>query len=573
LLFIRPNLRFLAGLCLALLVLCPLASAEQKVTRILYANDSMLLDKDGKPLKGEALSERMQLLRDAYGTELFVIDYVNEGPPEKPVKLEGIVLHNDSTPKTGDQMWVVGDRNPSLDFRRVRKQVSSRWKSIKDLDEKYDGYRFIEKVVPDNGAPKMKLGSAFTRGALSEEVTASVEAHVDETLRKYGVDPAAAKELRGKAVRIGKIRERINQDLGTSFVKVRDLNHSEGKLPKSDKDWVDLFVYYTLNVKAKVLEAERKADEEGASLPELLVEIDRVEGRVLDVFLENPSNIIAQKKAALHRETRLHFIEGKVMPDSVFLRFYQMNEYLPRHEKKALESFMRDVFSPGLVNAGIDPAKFSMTPDLVIVKEPGLEEALAKAKRGDYAALYPFIRVLDENVDMQSGYLYPQEDLFTTGQYGLLFSGKKSRFLEEFEEYKQLPVGKKRSARLGEILKKYAAFMTGDVAQAFWDRVISHDMELLAENPSPELLDAMLTEMRQAKQEVESIYMQLIHEAQDLSPKLRLPAHRARYWQEFLNDLDPEVDTFIDEDGRLYDKEIVNPITCKAYKELIRPNH
>lgn len=564
-----------AAVLVSLVLLCAAARGKPDVpvTRVVYANDSLLLDDAGRPLRGAALTRRMALLKEAYGTELFIIDYVNEPPPAEPRRLEGIVIHIDPDPRTGDPKWVVGDRNPLLDFAGVRRQVTRLFPGIRDLDDKYDGYRFITKVVPENGAPTMKLGSRFNRGPLSKPVREGIERHVDETLRKYGLDPAANRELRARAIRLGKIQTRINETLGTSFVKVRDLNNSEGRLPRSNKDWADLYVDYWVNVKPKVVEAEARSAAEGIPLPELLVEIPRAEGRVLDVLLENPGKVVVQKREELHREVRAHFVEGELLEGTTFLRFYRPNEYLPSHERAAIEGFVREVFVPGLERLGLDPKRFSMTPDIVILKKPGLKRALAQARAGNHRALYRFIRILDENVDMQSGYFYPQEDLFTTGRFAKRFTGRDTVFLREFEEFKGLPLGPAKVGRLRAILERYAPFLKGNVQESFWDRVISHYQEVLARSPTNDRFDAILSEMRAAGLKVGTIFLQFINEAQETHEKLKLAPKRAREWADFLNRLDPEIRTVVNRDGRLRDEEKVNSLTCKVYKELGPADH
>jgi hypothetical protein len=553
-----------------------LAHAEnsEKFWRVLYSNDAVLLDDAGKPLKGDALKERLEILREVYGDELFTIDFMAP-PPKKPQKVEGIVIHADPTARTGDEAWIIGDRNPLVEFRDIRKKAKRDF-GIIDLDEKYDGYRFFKKILPKHAAPEMRLGSSFTRKYATDTGLSppeAIEIRVDEALRKYDQDPSKVKDLRRRAIRVETMRERVNARLGTSFVKVRDLNHSEGKLPKSNKDWIDLYVNYHLNVKDKVLAAEEKADNDGLSLPELLVEIEGVEGRVLDILLDEPSNIIAQKKEDLHREVRTHLAEGKLLENATFLRFYELNAYLPDHERDAINLFMKEVVMGAMNKLGPPYDKFSMTPDIVILKKPGLEKALQEAKEGNLRALFPFIHILDENVDQQSGYLYAEEDRHTAGELFFGYTGKRSRFQQRMEAWKRLPMGKEKVAALKAIRERYKPLEKGDVKEAFWDRVIGHYKENLKQKPTAEAFHQALTELRESGLAEETIYLQFVTEVQDTHPKLRLSPTQAKEWVDYFNTIEPEIETYLDEEGRFRDREITAPDKCKPLKTVGAKNH
>jgi hypothetical protein len=567
-------------LVFVLFFLCAVLRAESveypaPLWRVVYANDSLLLDKREEPLVGKERKERLSLMKEVYGTKLFLIDYTKP-PPKSPKKLEGTVLHIDGAPKTGDELWVQGDKNPLLDFNRIRARVRKDF-GIEDLDDKYDGYRFIKKVLPKNAAPEQRLGSSFTRKYESDEMEMTdkqIEEKVDAALRKYKQDPEEVKDLRRRTIRLEKIRERINSRLGTSFIKVRSLNHSEGKLPKSNQDWIEDYIYYVLKTKDEVLKAEEKSEKTETPLAELLVEIEDVEGRVLDEFLSNPKDIVVQKKVSLHREVRAHLSEGKVLPMGTYLRFYDWGDYLPEYEREAFNLFLEEVVMGKFNKMGPPYDKFSMTPDLVLIDKEGLKDALKEASKGNYRALFPFISILDENVDQQSGYFYPQEDRYTAGDFAKRYSGQNSQFLAGFEEYKSLPLGKEKAQRLKDLRKRYKIFEGNNATEAFWDPVFIHAMDILKRSPDGETLHQVFRNLRDSGLRSQFTWARFIEEVQKTYPRLKLSPKHGAQWTRYLTRLETdEAEFYLNKAGRIadrykpYDPEAV-PKGCKGLKEL-----
>jgi len=539
-----PRIQIQSLIILLLLSLSYIARAQPIFWRAIW--DYELEDeKTGKPLTGRAREKRIQLLEDAYGAKLFIMK--DEGPtPKKPKKVPGVVFHD----SIYDRKYVVGDINPQLDSNRMIKKINKQY-GLKDIDEKWDEYNFLKQFVPEMVPPEMHLASDYTQPVKPNERESAKE-KLKVLIKKYESESAGelielAKKNDEDLIRLLTIQDRINNapGMGRSILKIRNANHSEGKLPKTDKDWGDLYLHY-LQVAKPQINDETSAED--------LLHIPHASGRVLDFMLgKEPQSVIVQHMVKIKREVRVHIMNSHIIDGASFLRFYQLNEYLqPEELQKIQETLEKYLLAPARAK-GFN--HICASPDVAILEDGT-------------------IKILDFNDGNYSGYLQPTEDLFTTNLLAEKISGNRTKFLKEFDEFAALPLGQKKIDALRHLTQKYEMFLTGDVGQAFWDRIGKQLMTELAKDPSPERYDKILWLMRRGGlnskvKSAEWIYMQFVAEAQDRWPALTLPKAKQQAWATYIDKLDSDAITYIDKDGHFVNAEIEEPVqTCLTLKRV-----
>jgi hypothetical protein len=110
-------------------------------------------------------------------------------------------------------------------------------------------------------------------------------------------------------------------------------------------------------------------------------------------------------------------------------------------------------------------------------------------------------------------------------------------------------LGRAKVARIRDLLRKYRPFMLGDVAEAFWDRILRHSVDLISLDPTPGRLAACLDLLEASGLRGASNYHQFLSEVQATWPQMRLTDEVAAKWVRTLNHLDPEILTEV-RDGR-----------------------
>ncbi len=514
-----PRLAILAGMLLSFRV-ANLPAAP--LWRVMYEDDPVL-------------EFPRDLVARAYGGHVWILP-VEGVEPRRPVRKPGVVLHLD--PKF-DPPWVTGDRNPQVEYARLKARIPKLFPGIGDVEDKWHEYRFLCRVAPGLAPPEMALGTEFSGTASDPGEAAQVRSLVGRALETLRAEApprlhAALRALdtprvRRRLERLEVLRRRIHARLGRALVKIRKQDHSEGRIPKTNHDWVGTYLRYLLYVRPHVDRASRKVEGTTLSLQGEIVEYAHIEGRVLEFLLDRPSSVIVQTMIDLEKEVRVHVVEGEILSGTSFLRFYPLGGFLAPEEIARVEEAVRKHLIARLPR---ELRGLSMTPDISIERHTGK------------------LRVLDFNAGLFSGYYFPEEDLFTTSLLAERLSGERAPFLVEWDAVRRLPIGKAKVEALKGLRQRWSRFLTDDVAEAFWDRVFADYRQKLADDPTPERFAACLSDFLAVGLRTPSNYLQFAAEVQAAWPTLRLDAEQTASWASRLGRLDPALRIFA-EDGRL----------------------
>lgn len=478
------------------------------LSRVVYEDDRILE-------QGRSFAER------AYGACVHVVS-TRGAPPARPVALPGIVVHLDPIE---DARWVQGRTNPMLDYLALKDRLGSLF-SVGDIDDKWYEYRFVKAAAPDAAPPRMELVARYARAPIHEDERRRATAAVKRALAGR---TRIALSLIEELVRLEVLRTRMHADLGRALLKVRDLNHSEGKLPSTDGDWIGLYLSYLAETKTAIDRLRDEVEGSCATLESRITDLPHVSGRVLELLLRKPERVVVQGSVRIAKEVRVHVVEGKVLTGATFLRFYPLGGYLTEAEIAAVEATVQRHLIDRLPG---ELARFSCSSDVLIEEGTGA------------------IRILDLNAGIESGYYYPEEDVLTTNLLAERLTGRRTPLLEEFDGV-MAAHGRRRAERLGRLVAGLEPVLSGDVLEAFWDRVLVHHVRAITRDPRPEALAGALEELAQAGVPRASIVHQLIAQVQDAHPAIELPREQARRWAGWLNELEPDVATYVSE-GRLY---------------------
>lgn len=463
------NKAWVLGVCL---LVRPCLAAEAPFYRVVYSDD-------------EGLEMGQEWLERAYGAHIVVIPPSGH-PPGRPLSVDGRVLHTDSTE---DLAWVRGSygKDPMIVQAEIEREIQ-RELGLDDISDKWDEYRFLSAVAPALKPPEMLLGSHLEPlvddGGLETEIRTRVR-----SLTGVECDAAMMSDL----VQLELRRRLIVARLGKSILKSRERCHSEGRLPKTSDDWVSLYVNYIRSTKSEVERLSREKAGGGTYVEEFLIDLPYLEGRVLEDLLRKPESVVIQKMVFIDKEVRIHIVEGEVLKGATFLRHFHFGEYLSAEEVQRIETAVRQELLGRLPERW---KSFSASADVVIEKESG------------------HLTIIDLNAGLESGYFFPQEDLFTTNLVSEHFSGVRPPFLKEFDEFLRAPPGARKIELLRGIEERYAFYFESD-DPAFWDPVLRHYRELLGSSPDADRFAAVLEELYQEGLRSSRLYWQLIREVQD----------------------------------------------------------
>lgn len=405
--------------------------------------------------------------------------YVIKGKPKaKADVVDGIVLHTDDAE---DPKWVIGkEGNPATE------------KTIKELGDKL-GDKYVEyKWLTDN-APK--------------------DMHPPETVLTSEFAKAGT-----KSTQIEKIRQKMFDRLGKALLKIRISFHSEGRLPKTTDNWRKIWKGYSTKTKPTITRIKKKLRGSSVELQNKIYNLPFIEGRILEEVLKHPTRVVAQKMIKINKEVRLHVINGKVIKGATTLRFYPLGQYLNEDEIEDVEAAMQR-FVDGLPKD--IRSHYSSGTDIAI------------DEKGNKV-------LLDLNTGYESGYLFPEEDLYTTNLIAQYFTRKSTPFLDEFSAFRKATLADKL-ALLKKMENEYRPFL-GDEGgpESFWDRVGAEYIKALKANPTPATYDQILTHFQQAGLEEGSIFYQFCAQAQN-ELQAKLTPRRAADWVKTLSELDPDV--------------------------------
>lgn len=542
--------------------------------RVIYSDDAIRFVGDKNKEKGPRKSkrddnklglERNPLVEEGYGS-LYVVVPSKGHVPKKPFEVNGTLIHSSAD---DDGVYVIGNGtgnfkkdNPALAMEPVAEELGDKWAEYEFLKKFASNKTLTENIAP----PEMHLGSDYVNTKdlgttetlsaqdlknrlsenLSEQKRDALEAKIHKIL--YQITPEKIEEIRVK----------IQNAQGKSILKVREGFHSEGRLPKTHKDWKAIWKNYLAETRPEILKQKAKLAKSSTELQNVIWNWEHIEGAVLEQLVLDPKQVVVQKMIEIEKEVRVHVVEGKVLSGASFLRMYPLGTFLTAHEIKKVEESVSNYFLKNLIGAQSTVAKmsydpFSCSPDIAVEKGTG--------------KLY----ILDLNPGFYSGYLYPEEDLFTTNLLAAHYLDKKTPFLEAFEDVKKARTLEEKGTLLAKLTDHYSYFIKyeGEDHESFWDKVIRHTIDKdIAEAPEKErrmVFDRLLVLFKEAGLRSPSIYYQFINEVQN-EYKINLGA-RAFYWQKFFMKLPGAKDYRIEVDQeKIIMKEIEKAEASKSKK-------
>lgn len=460
------------------------------------------------------------LLERAYGAKVHVLK--GEGdPPRRPRRLRGTVLHLDPG---YDAQFVVGDRNPQVEWDQLKKRIDRNFPGIGDIDDKWHEYNFLRRIGPAMAPPRMELATSFSPEPAGPAEAQAIARAVDRALKAH---PRAkgGEALRERLVRLEALRLHMHGELGRSLIKVRLQNHSEGRLPKTDDDWLDTLLRYREETAPAVRRIEKRLEGSSVALQDEIFDLPWIEGRTLETMLDHPKRVVVQQMVGIDKEVRLHVVEGRILPGATFLRFYPVGQFLTPAEiakvHRAVETGFLDRLPPAY-------RKICFTSDVFFETGTGR------------------IRFLDLNTGLFSGYYFAEEDVFTTNRLAAALTGRTPPLLAELGTLEAEPMGPRKVRRIREFRRRYAPFFEGDVQEAFWDRILAHYRDRIAAAPRAATFRAALADLEAAGLDVASIYLQFFAWIQHEFPEAALAAAELETWARKIHAWDRELYTWVD---------------------------
>lgn len=452
-----------------------------------------------------------RLAEEAYGARLILLPpSLDDSRHQQHVP--GVLVPHPLRPIPG----LTADRDVAAEHDRLEASLRGEMGGLRDLSDKWDEYRFLAAVAPSIAEPESHLASEFTTGAPDPEVESEIQSSVDSEMKKLSPgDP----DMAARFLVLERVRRLAHARMGRSILKMRDGFHSEGRLPRTDDDWMGLYARYCRVSKDRVDAALQEARQAvSGSIEDDLVHLPFIEGRTLDRLLADPTRVIIQKMISISKEVRIHVVEGTVLEGASLLRFHRPGSYLTPDEIERVESAVRDRFLRLLPPAH---AKFSFTGDVAIEAGSGR------------------ITMIDLNPGYTSGYYFAEADLITTHLLARHFTGESTPVLDRIEAIGKAASGQERIGLIREFLTRYDFILRDSFPLEFWDRVIAYQFEEIRRDPTPESLEFALTELKHSGLTFVVPFQQLLAQVQDSFPGLVLPPSRAESWCDHLNDLDP----------------------------------
>jgi hypothetical protein len=351
--------------------------------------------------------KQAEIDRYLYGSEVL---YTGDAQ-EQPTRVEGTVWHSDLS----EARYFVGTRNPVIQQRQLMELISN---------DKWEEAKLLMKYVPD-AFPKTE--------------------NLAELLRQLGLDPAASALPRPQLlVRISQaLRERFPQGF---FLKPVAGFNSAGTFPTEKSDFASIYEAYMADVKPVI---QRRMAETGGDATVVHLELKAMpnySGRVLEDLLDHPEKVIIQQKLRpafgsivqtpegpkpLILEYRVHVVEGKVLVGGTQTRWEDARSVSP-------EAFARvEAFAQRVVNQ-LPPSMRKMCFAMDVMQ----------TENGLY-------KVIELNAGGDSGYLYPDIDLWVAQLLAAHYQEGHTPLLDEFERFKHASTLDAKEAALERLLKRH----------------------------------------------------------------------------------------------------------------------
>lgn len=357
-------------------------------------------------------ARELATLKYAHGSEL-LFDPTSKDPllvPRGPVRVPGVVLHNDLD---ADPRVFVGAQNPALAGRELNQRLS----------DKEQEYRFLEKYAPE-------LAVESVRG-----------------------DALGAAELRS-------LQSALERRFGKYILKPRHGFGSDGHLPTHEDDFVELWRAHASCVaphRARIFAETADEDERTVRLYE---ELERPESLVLEMWLRDPSSVIAQAHFPHREELRVHFVEGKRLNGATTRRWWKSGAPLADSDARSAEAAIAKICA-----ARPEMRSFSCAADVLI-------------GRNDE------VKIIDLNPGLESGMYYPENDIYIANLLSAHFRGVQTEYLRDLRAFESAPLNRKLDHQRA-LESKIGAYIRGHESYGFYDRLADTYLLELALDPTP----------------------------------------------------------------------------------------
>lgn len=341
--------------------------------------------------------------RYVYGTEVL---YTGDATAH-PTRVEGTVWHSNLK----EAQYFVGTRNPVIAQGSLFALIEN---------NKWEEAKLLMEYAPD----------AFPR---TENLATLIK-----TLRLDGT----ASESRLLTLLSQALRERYPDGF---FLKPVAGFNAVGTFPTEKSDFASVYEAYLRDVKPVIQRrlAETHGDTDTVHLE--LKGLPNYSGRVLEDLLARPKTVIVQAKIQaavgswLHTpegrkpllaEYRVHVVEGKVLKGATQTRW---------EDARAVseEAFARvDAFAQSVIDR-LPPAMRKMCFGMDVMQ----------TRNGLY-------QVIELNPGGESGYLYPDTDVWVTQLLAARYHGGHTELLDEFKRFSEAPSLDAKEAALEKLLRR-----------------------------------------------------------------------------------------------------------------------
>lgn len=340
-------------------------------------------------------SERMAIDELIYGAKVLYSGDSKQGP----TLVEGIVWHSNPD----EAKYYMGSKNPTQNYDA---------KAVQALDDKWGEAELMQAVFPE----------AFPRTENMKSVLADL-----------GLDPTTMNrsELADGLVRA--LRERYPQGF---FIKPVAGFNSDGKFPTDKTDFRALYEGYVENVKAKRAELLKTLGD--ATEVHLTLKKEKYyEGNILDQLFDAPETVIIQERLKprflapnLIDEYRVHIAEGKVIPGATVYR-WASNGFYTRRDMREVERFVERVLR--LLPPDMQSLCYGI--DVMRLEDGGF-------------------KVIELNPGGESGYLYPEMDIWITQAVAAYYRGEPTELQRQVRRMLNEPDLVRKGSLLKDILEQ-----------------------------------------------------------------------------------------------------------------------
>lgn len=352
-------------------------------------------------------SAELAMLKYAHGSEL-LFDPTSSDPrlvARGPVRVPGVVLHNDIR---ADPRVFVGAKNPALEGQSLNARLS----------DKEQEYSFLSKYLPAHAVDTVR-GDALGAGDLAE------------------------------------LQKMLGCRFGKYILKPRFGFGSDGYLPTHRDDFVELWRAHEKEVAPVRDQIYTETSDEDERTLRLFEELDSPESLVLEMWLRDPSSVIAQAHVSHREELRVHFVEGRLLKGATTRRWWKAGAPLADADARAAEDAIARVCA-----AKPEMRAFSCAADVLIGRDGA-------------------VKIIDLNPGLESGMYYPENDIYIANLLSAHFRGVETEYLRDFRRFEEAPLSEKLD-HVRTMETKIGAYIQDHESYGFYDRIADTYRQALA---------------------------------------------------------------------------------------------